>query len=137
MNHRLARFVENRVIDVAGLEEEFPRSVDDGFVRQDVGHIAGCYLTNSGPDVVVFAHVSPGRKGQLCDPKLIFSIEISEKSREWGFELNFCDQTLGVDLHRAPTGLPAGCAATSRACANNAISGRAARLCRTSRLIGS
>jgi len=83
MDHRLARFVENRVIDGPGLEEEFSGSIDDGLVRQDIGHIAGRDLTNSGPNVVVLAHVSSGREGQLCDPKLIFSIEISEKSREW------------------------------------------------------
>src|SRR5262245_25646703 len=88
------------MINVAGFEEKFARAVDDGLIWKHVGHVAGCYLSNSGTDMVVFAHVPAGRERQFRDSKLIFSVEISEKSGERRFELDLGDQAVGVNLHR-------------------------------------
>src|SRR5262245_10631983 len=87
------------MINVAGFEEKFAWAVHDGLVWKHVGHVAGCYLSDSGTDVVVFAHVPAGRERQFRDPKLIFFVEIGEKSGERRFELDLGDQALGVDLH--------------------------------------
>src|SRR5262245_64988655 len=57
VHHGLGGLVEDRVVDIAGLEEEIARAIDDGLVRQHVGHIAGRHLADAGADVVVLADI--------------------------------------------------------------------------------
>ena len=100
VHHGFVRLVEDRVVDVTRFEEKFPGAIHDSLVRQHVGHVAGRYLANSGADVVVFAHVPARRERQFRDPKLVFSVEVGEKSGERRLELDPGDQAPGVDLHR-------------------------------------
>jgi hypothetical protein len=55
--------------------------------------------------VVVFADVPARSERQFRDTKLIFSVEISEKSGDRRFKLDLGDQALGVDLHRTASRL--------------------------------
>src|SRR5262245_61229067 len=100
MYHRSVGLVEDGVVDIACLEEQLAGSIDDRFIRQDIGHITRRYLPDAWSDVIVLADIAARSECQLRDAQLVLSIDLSEKAAERRLEFNLRNQALGIDLDR-------------------------------------
>src|SRR5258708_5228005 len=107
LHHRCVGLVEDGVVYVARFEEEIAWAVNHGLIRQDISHVTRGHLTNAGALVIVLAYVSARGKCQLSDAKLVLSVDFLEESFKRRLELDFCDQSLCVDLDRADADLRA------------------------------
>src|SRR5262245_26746935 len=92
MDHRCVGLVEYRVIDVTGLEKEVAGTVDACLLRQNVRHIAGGHLPDTGTDMIVLTNITPGCKREFGDPKLVLSVDLGQEAADGRLKFDLGNQ---------------------------------------------
>jgi hypothetical protein len=91
MYHGLRRLVKDRMINVTRLEKELTRSINNGFIRQHIRHVAGGHLSDPRTHVIVFANMSTRGKRQFGYSQFVLAIDFAEEAGERRLELDLGD----------------------------------------------